>query len=428
MIEFNRDGALGENAAMPKSRIKVFGVGGAGMHCLDKLIIDGLNQMPLAALDTRAQSLESSIASEKALLGKRIHRGIGAGGDPLNGREAILDDEQTMRAMLEGNDVAILIGSFGGGTATGVIPVAAAMAREMGLKTIVIVTMPYDFEGERKIQDAREALEETMKNADCVLALDYARLTDHIDEIGGLRDAFEAMTELHIHSVATLWRMLTFKNLAKMDFDTLCNCIHRDAQTLFGHGEVRERNVKEALKQVFSSVLMGNNILLRRAESVLVSITGGKEMTMQEVQHILDDVKLRLNPETKIHVSASIHDDFDDRLNISVFAVAPHGRPEIKPLTVVSDESALEMNLFEAPKQKTLVVADKADGATTDKEREKIVIAPAAKTKSGKKSEKQEVIDFQKKKGRFENTEPTVVNGVDLDVPTFMRRKIAVRA
>ncbi len=432
MFEFNRDGILGEQASLPPSRIKIFGVGGVGIHCIDKMIIEGLNQMPLVSFDTRAQSLESSIAGEKVLLGKRILRGIGAGGDPESGKSAATDDEGVILSLMKDTDIVFLVGALGGGTATGGLPVFAKTARVAGIKTVSIVTLPYDFEGKRRMDDARRALDLLEEVSDCVLVLDHSRLSDLIDEIGGLRNSFESMTDLHVRAILALWRMLSFKNLAKIDFETIGKCFEQDAQTLFGYGEVRDRNVKDALGHVFSSVLMGNNILLRQADSVLMSITAGKEMTMQDVQHILDDVKLRLNPQTKIQVSASIHEDFDDRLNISVFAITPHGRPEIKPLSVVKDSAEIEMNLFQQPaktvkeKSGSTSMASAFPNGLVESE---ITIKPAATVKPKKKRlEKQELIEFQKQKGRFDKTEPTMVNGVDLDIPTFMRKKIAIGA
>lgn len=440
MIEFNREGALGEQAAQPLGRVKIFGIGGVGSHCVDKMIIDGFNQMSLVSFDTRAQSLESSIAPEKILLGKRQFHGIGASGDPEVGECAAKDDLGTIQLLLKDTDMVFLIGALGGGTAAGALPVFAGEASRLGVKSVAVVSLPFDFEGKRKQVDARKALDRLRQVCECVIVMDHSRLTDHIDQIGGLRCSFEAMSELQIHSIIALWRMISYKNLAKIDFEGIRSCFQDDAQSLFGYGEVRDRNVKDALKSAFSSVLMGNNILLRRANKVLLSITGGKEMTMQDVQHILDDVKLRLNPETQVTVSASVHEDFDDRLNISVFAVSPHGRPEIKPLQVHTGE----LSIFDEPaplidiEEKVAIsggreLSEQPALATAqtlpESEENKIQIKPSSTVKvRKKKSDKQELIEFHKQKGRFEKTEATIVNGEDLDIPTFMRKKILLSA
>ncbi|MDX2227126.1 MAG: hypothetical protein SFY92_08585 [Verrucomicrobiae bacterium] len=442
MFEFKNEekGAGGELSC----RIKVYGIGTTGLHCVDRLVLGGHSQVPVVGLHTCAQKLEGSIAPLKILLGEPVLRGAGAGGDPEMGTEAAEHSADTLRVTLKGAQMIFLTGALGGGTGSGTMPVLARVARQEGIKTLALVTMPFAFEGRRRNAQAEEALKNLRENCDVVLVMDHGRFSSFLGHMGGLREAFESMNSLQMSLLLDLWRMYSYTNVSPVALENLRTSFGGDNQVLCGFAlsEGEAPGFEAALEQVFQSPLMANSILLRQATEVLVNFSSGSQLTMQQVHKTLDMIKVRTGPKSRIVTSAVIRDEFHHKMGITVIASVPAGEPHIHPLQVLSSQDEKQALLFDGVEASPAVTAKGPLPIPVEQELAAHAVEAIAELAAEKRAEKpeegkpvkprkkftrQEILDFQDVKGRFEKLDPTIVNGENLDIPAFMRKRIAVK-
>ncbi|HET6408881.1 MAG TPA: cell division protein FtsZ, partial [Chthoniobacteraceae bacterium] len=161
---------------LAQPRIKVLGIGNAGSNALDRVVLDGLDRADLIAVNTDAQVLTGSVASRKIQIGQSITRGLGAGGDPEVGREAAMEDQSDLRQVIGDGNIVILVVGLGGGTGSGAAPLIAEIAREQGAMVVVVATVPFNFEGKRRVAQAEEALAQLRQNTDVLLCFDNDKM------------------------------------------------------------------------------------------------------------------------------------------------------------------------------------------------------------------------------------------------------------
>ncbi|MCX6910462.1 MAG: cell division protein FtsZ [Verrucomicrobia bacterium] len=421
-----------------KVRILVLGVGGGGCNALDRVAMDGLppaeagghaeaNTPHLVAINTDLQALSSSLCSEKFQLGLKTTFGLGAGGDPAVGRKAAMEDRDRIAELLRGADMVFIAAGLGGGTGSGAGPLVAQLAREAGALTLGFVTLPFEFEGERRCEQAAAALGEFKRAADAVICVPNDKLFEMAGERASVLDVFRMADDLLAEGVRALWRMLTKPGLINRDFNDLRRALERRHDEIvfaFGIGEGDDK-AAAAATAVTGSPLLGGSAILAEAETILVSLRGGPEMTMTEVKRAVSQVSQLCAQKPHVLVAASVDENFAGKL--SVLLIASRGRSAAVeamlsgPLPSDREMAASMLEKMAAGDAGMMMAAIKP-GQHPEHAAEKA----ASKRGDGNRPRQQRLALDVNVKGRFDKVEPTIYEGEDLDLPTFLRRGIKI--
>jgi len=462
MIQLNKNYSL-PDALADTLPVKVVSVGGAGLNALDRIVLDGLEKASVVAINTDVQSLTSSVAAHKVQLGRTRTRGLGTGGDPELGYEAAVESADEIREALTDTRMVFVCAGLGGGTGSGAAPYVAHLAREAGALVIAFVTLPFTFEGKRRATQAREALGRLNEIAHSVICFENDRMGDLVAPQAGIHHAF-AMADTTIStSVRSVVNLIQRPGLIRIGFDDLLAALRvRNGRCLFGFGESDSDNrAHDALTQALKNPLMDRGRMLADATNVLVQVSGGAGMTLSEVEVLMQELGRHVNEQTQILFGAVVDGKLGDRLTVTiisslatdedlisesrdgatlsnVFAQPPvheqHPPPQIhiEPVAAMEPVAHEESISFEQP------VAAQATPAAESMpgESEPLPVTPHKKAvphtdeKAAAKSvpAKQEILQFEPvTRGRFEKSEPTIVEGEDLDVPTYLRKNIKVK-
>jgi cell division protein FtsZ len=284
-------------------RIKVIGVGGAGSNALDRLVIEGSVNVDLVACNTDVQALAGSVASQKIQLGRRVTRGLGAGGDPELGFSAAEEAAEEIRGILDGVPLVIVCAGLGGGTGSGAAPYIVRMAREQNSLVLVCATLPFSFEGRRRAQQAQESLGAVQQYADAVMCFENDRMGELNAAGSGIHDAFAAADQIISQSVRAIIDLVMRRGLIHLGFDDLLSALRSsDSRCLFGYGEASggpERG-QAALAEALRNPLMDQGALLGQSANVLVNIVGGEDLTLAEVQGVMEELARHIGEQTQL--------------------------------------------------------------------------------------------------------------------------------
>jgi cell division protein FtsZ len=466
MIQLSKNYGLPERLS-ESVPIKVVSVGGAGLNALDRIVLDGLEKAGVVAMNTDVQSLTSSVAPHKVQLGRTVTRGLGAGGDPEVGYQAAVESTDEIREALTDANVIFICSGLGGGTGSGAAPYVAHVARETGALVIAFATLPFTFEGKRRSAQAREALTRLNDIAHSVVCFENDRMGDLTAPHSGIHQAF-AMADMTIsQSVRSIVNLIQRPGLIRIGFDDLRAALRsRNGRCLFGYGESDSDNrAHEALNQALKNPLMDRGRLLADATNVLVQVAGGPGMTLSEVEILMQELGRHVDEQTQILFGAAVDSRLGDRLSVTIISSLAAEREEVLPTqttsTVISVSAAdplrdqqeepmpqinIEPELVPtdaAPAEEIIPIDAPVNAEATPPvpfvplEPEAIVHPPPKKIGPQKEEKlttekpaqaKQEVLQFEPvTRGRFEKSEPTIVEGEDLDVPTFLRKNIKVK-
>lgn len=431
-----------ETTTLKKSvTIRIFGVGGAGGNAVSHMAFAGFEGVSFIAVNTDAQALAACAVGEKLHLGAKTMRGLGAGGDPELGRAAAESDTARLKALCEGADIVFIVAGLGGGTGTGASPVLAKVAKDCGALVLGIVTTPFDCEGSRRRRQAMLGLEHLKAAADGVICLPNQKVFKLIDENTSLVETFKITNDLLTRGVLGIWRLVTQTGLINIDFADLCSVLRgRHAESFLASAEAMGPNrSREVVEKLLANPFLEGGQMLAAAEAVLVSIVGGAEMTMAEVNHVVEQINRNCEG-AHIIMGAIVRDDFANRFAVTLVA-SQKGASE----QAISTDEEMDSNTLalptEAPELDTQFLSQAATArpasrfvapppSLTPEKTEQLLASQA--TQSGKQRKKAsrlrqgqlplEIIS----KGRFEKSEPTIHKGEDLDVPTYIRRGIAL--
>jgi len=337
MIEFDL-ASQQPDATRPTLPVTVIGLGGAGTNILDTIALEGLSGTQLVALNTDARALQSSMLGVKLQLGQELTRGLGTGGDPELGAEAVRASEPAIREELQGQKMVFLCTGLGGGTGSGAAPIVARMAREEGAFVVVFAVMPFAFEGKRRLRQAEEALNAVRAEADALITFDNDRLGEVVLPKKGIHEAFAAADKIVSQSIRAIINLVSAPGLIRIGMDELIAAVGRgDTRCLFGHGASRGANrVSEALAAALKSPLLHKGQLRERGRSVLVHVCGGPQMTFAEVQELMRDLNDgHLHEEARILFGAGVDDSMGDQLTVTLLtSLSPEEvHPESAPAT-----------------------------------------------------------------------------------------------
>jgi cell division protein FtsZ len=328
--------------------IRVVGVGGAGLNAVDRMIDAGINQVDFVAVNTDIQQLQMSDAPTKIHIGSELTEGLGSGSDPEIGRRAADDAYDTIKRTLRGSDMVFVTAGEGGGTGSGAAPVVARVARELGALTVGIVTMPFKFEGSRRRKQADEGLIALREACDTLIVVPNDRLLEVLDKSTSMLEAFRIADDVLRHGVQGICDLITNPGLINLDFADVRTIMADSGSALMGIGYATgENRAKEAAERALRSPLIETEIT--GARGILLSIAGGNDLTLYEVNDAAEAVREAATDDTNIIFGATIDDRLEGQMWITVVATGIGGRGPARRSTFVTAASGGSAEIFEPP-------------------------------------------------------------------------------
>ena len=410
--------------------VRVFGVGGAGINVMELLLQEGLPGTVFVAVNTDAESLAACSASEKVHLETQLLRGLGTGGDPDRGRTLAEEQLPKLKSLCEGADVVFILAGLGGGAGTGVSPVLARAAKEAGALALGFVTTPFECEGGRRQRLAQHGLAELKSAADGVISLPNQQVFKMIDENTSVVETFKITNDYLAAGVRGVWRLLRHKGLIEIHFADLAALLRdRHGESAFAVAEaVGPTRSREVMDKLLGHPMLDGGQVLGESEAVLVSLMGGADLTMAEVNRVMEQVN-RQCEHAQVMMGAAIDEAFNERLAVTLIAARPGGEAEAAGegrAAGKSEEFAAQLlprstgrpgSRFVppapvlSPEQVQQLLAGQGRGGARARK-------SASRMRQGQLP--LEIVS----KGRFDKSEPTIYKGEDLDVPTYIRRGV----
>lgn len=383
--------------------IKVIGIGGSGNNAVEEMANHRINGLKLIALNTDLQALSLSQATQKIQIGKLTTRGLGAGGDPEIGKKAAEEDRNMISKVLEDADIVFITAGMGGGTGSGAAPVVAEIAKREGALTIGVVTRPFTFEGRKRIVQAEKGIEELKKQVDALITISNDRLLSMISKDTSVKEAFEITDRVLRQSVQAIADLITIPGLINLDLADVRAVIKDAGFALVGIGVGRGNNKgSTAAEAAISSPLL--EVSIKGSNSLLVNVTGGLDMSLYEINQIVDIVSKAAGNEANIVFGAIISEKMQDEIRVTVIA------------------TKCEKNMSEQ-QYKVETINEKVEKEEIKKEYEKEAIESLLDNKK----------DIPNKDKNLNNEKTTETDEYeitkkykdkeDLDIPTFLRKR-----
>jgi cell division protein FtsZ len=303
-----------------KARIVVFGVGGAGGNAINNMIASGLQGVEFVVANTDAQALASSRAERIIQMGTQVTQGLGAGAQPEVGCAAAEEAIDAIRDHLTGAHMVFVTVGMGGGTGTGAAPVIARTARELGILTIGVVTKPFHFEGQRRMRLAEAGIAELLKVVDTLLVIPNQNLFRVSNEKTTFADAFALADQVLYSGVACISDLIVKEGLINLDFADVLTVMREKGKAMMGRGEASGANrVLNAAVAAISNPLI-EDPSIKRASGLIISITGGKDLMLFEVDEAATRIREEVDDDANIIVGATFDESLDDVVRVSVVA------------------------------------------------------------------------------------------------------------
>jgi cell division protein FtsZ len=340
--------------------IKVVGIGGGGVNAINRMIDVGLKGVEFIAINTDAQHLLMSDADVKLDIGRKSTRGLGAGASPERGREAVLDPVDDIEEALRGADMVFVTAGEGGGTGTGGAPIVAKIARELGALTIGVVTRPFSFEGKVRSQQADIGIDELRAEVDTLIVIPNDRLLAISDRSITAVEAFKSADQVLLSGVQGITEIITQPGLINLDFADVKSIMTDAGSALMGIGSARgENRAVRAAELAISSPLLEASI--DGAMGVLLSVAGGSDLGLFEINEACELVQSAAHPDAKIIFGTTIDDALGDEVRITVIAAGFDGGAPKKVVMPVINAAALSGNADPIGENDPLVVALELD-------------------------------------------------------------------
>ena len=287
--------------------MRVIGIGGGGNNAVNRMIAEDLPGVEFIAVNTDAQALSGCRATCKIQIGKKLTRGLGAGARPEIGRQAIEESKAEMVESLQGADLVFITAGLGGGTGTGAAPIVAQLARELGALTIAIITKPFDFEGKKRMHQADVGLADLRKNVDTVIIVPNQRLLSVVGKGTSFRDALKKADEVLLQATRGISDLISITGDVNVDFADVRTVMANRGAALMGTGAGQgDTRAQEAAQEAISSPLL-DDISISGAKAVLINITGGSDLTIDEVSTISTIIRDAAGDEAEI-IFGTVHD------------------------------------------------------------------------------------------------------------------------
>lgn len=414
----NPDKMFSGNLEGEHPRVKIIGVGGAGNNAVDRLKLDNLIAVDMAVVNTDGQVLNASPIEEKVMIGRSVTRGLGSGGDSVKGREAAVADSDALSKLVQGVDMVFILAGLGGGTGSGAAPVMAEAAANTGALVIAFVTMPFTIEGAERHRQAEDSLNALREVCHAAIPLPNDILLQQIDEDATVLEAFALADEWISRGVRAILSMLQSTGLINVDFGTLRKAFqNRSAKTLFGLGRGEgEDFVRKGIDDLMLCPLLHTPEYSKRADRLVINISGGPDLTMTKVKEIVTMVVDKFGSRDDTVIGAVIDGGLKNSIEICVIGTTHiegrnlyrKGKPEkvVKPAQTASEMALLD----EDGRPRAVHTSKLKDRKQPDKPQEEFTFTKA-----------------EEQRGYFEKTERNLFDGEDLDVPTYLRRGIKIQ-
>jgi cell division protein FtsZ len=306
-------------AAVGHPVLRVVGVGGAGVNAVNRMVEADIAGVEFLAINTDLQSLQLSAANETLHIGDAVTRGLGSGSDPDLGRRAARDEYDRIKALLRGSDMVFIAAGAGGGTGTGAAPIVAQIAREVGALTVGIVTLPFQFEGSRRRAQAEAGIAALREEVDTLIVVPNNRLLSVLDRGVSMVDAFRVADDVLRQGVQGISDLVTLPGLINLDFADVRTIMTDAGSALLGIGMgTGERRAIDAAEQAVASPLLETS--MEGAHSILLSITGGKDISLWEVNEAAKAVAEAAHQDANIIFGAMVDDKLEDQVWVTVVA------------------------------------------------------------------------------------------------------------
>ncbi|HET6997383.1 MAG TPA: cell division protein FtsZ [Solirubrobacterales bacterium] len=306
--------------------IKVVGVGGAGVNAVNRMVDARIPGVEFMAVNTDLQSLQLCVADVTVHIGDEQTRGLGAGADPEVGHRSAFEEQDKIKRLLKGSDMVFVAAGAGGGTGSGAAPVVARLAREVGALTVGIVTKPFSFEGSRRGTQADKGIEELASEVDTLIVVPNDRLLEVLDQQTSMVEAFQVADDVLRQGVQGISDLVTLPAVINLDFADVRTIMSDAGRALLGigmaHGDGR---AIEAAEKAISSPLLETS--MEGARSILLSITGGSDLSLVEVSEAAKVVGEAAHPDANIIFGANVDDELSDQIWVTVVATRFDGRP-----------------------------------------------------------------------------------------------------
>jgi len=326
------------------AKIKVVGVGGSGGSAVDRMVKSGIRGVEFLVMNTDVQALHNNSAPKKIHIGKTVTRGLGAGMDPEMGKRAAEEAQNEIREALKDTDMVFITCGLGGGTGSGASPVIAALAKDMGVLTVAVVTKPFSFEGPQRKLIGDRAHEELSRHVDTIITIPNDRILQIIDKKTSLLDAFKIVDDVLRQGVQGISELITVPGLINVDFADVRTIMSDTGSALMGIGVGKgENRAMDAAKAAISSPLL--EISIDGARGILFTITGGANLGMQEVAEAAKVVTSSADDNAKVIFGAVIDETMQDDIRITVIAT---GFDERREKLVSADSPSAGMDVFTA--------------------------------------------------------------------------------
>jgi cell division protein FtsZ len=379
------------------AKIKVIGVGGAGGNAINNMISSNLQGVKFIAANSDAQALEISKAPIRIQLGEAITEGLGAGANPLVGRDAALENEEEIRQALADSHMVFITAGFGGGTGSGAAPVIAEISKDLGALTVAVVTRPFSFEGKKRAKVAEEGIETLKKVVDTAITIPNDRLRGLASKKATLMEMFVKADEILLHSVKGITDLIMMPGVVNLDFADVRTTMSKAGMALMGIGiSSGENRAVEAAEKAISHPLL-EDIPINGAKGVLMNITATSEMEFEEVAEASEFIHNEVGEEAEIFWGTSVDDSLGDEMRVTVIATGIGKEPRV--------EAELEQPLRGKIRDITPEDMDKIidyDEPTFIRQKRAVGESSGA---------------------YYRGTNGVIIGDSELDVPTFMRRK-----
>ena len=299
--------------------IKVIGVGGAGNNAVNRMLDLGIKSVDFIAVNTDRQALQKSKASTKIQIGEKITRGLGAGANPDIGAQSAEESKTEISEVLRGADMVFVTCGMGGGTGTGAAPIVAGLAKEMGILTIGVVTKPFTFEGKKRLAQAERGIESLKSKVDTLIVIPNDKLLQIIDRKTSMSEAFLMADDVLRQGVQGISDLITVTGTVNLDFADVKTIMLNTGMAHMGTGRASgENKAEDAAKEAIQSPLLETSI--EGARGVIINITGGEDLGLQEVNTAAELIQRSVDPEANIIFGTVIDPEMQDEIKITVIA------------------------------------------------------------------------------------------------------------
>jgi cell division protein FtsZ len=393
-----------DNLAKQKANLKVVGIGGAGGNAVNRMIHSGMEGVEFCAINTDAQDLDNNVSPKKLQIGKSLTKGLGAGAKSELGRQAIESDAEAVRSILEGADMVFITAGMGGGTGTGAAPLIAQMTQELNILTVGIVTLPFNFEGPKRMARALNGITDMRKVSDTLIVIPNQKLMSIVSKETTLIDAFQQADSILHQATKGISDLINVHGMINLDFADVETIMKNMGEAIMGSGfATGEERAVLAAQQAISSPLL-DNASISGAQGVLVNITGGENLTLHEVDEATSIIFEEAGNDANIIFGAVIDSKLQEEIRVTVIATG-FNKPQL------IEESAGSELYIDTPRVKdTRILTEQMNMPLHDQKAE------------NEEPQVNRDLEISKSRIHFDDTNPNKY-GNNIDIPAFIRRQ-----